>query len=337
VISITFCGDKAHRAKPLSVSELCGKIGWSGVLLAVEKPGVVSAIKSLLFATDFSEASEAALPYVAAVAQAYACDLHLVHVLPELSLLHPGATGLSRGSVYESFRNGVQARAKRVSARLKDVPHHVHIRQGGICDQLEKLIREQEIDLLVVGTHGRTGLGRLVMGSVAEEILRSATCPVLTVGPGVLQRFDRTPFAGKHLADIRRILYATDFKQASLEALANAISFAQQFESRLALLHVIEDYGEHLEETPGPTEAAMAKLRELVPDDAVLPHPPEFLAQFGAAAESILQTAVEREADLMVLGARPVNRRATVASHFSRTIAHKVIVGAHCPVLTVHA
>jgi len=304
-----------------------------------EKSATAVAIKNLLFATDFSEASEAALPYAAALSLRYGSTIHLAHVLPEIMFLRPGAPDPAvLGSIYEEAHSVAQEKMQRVADRLKGFPHKTYVRHGKTCEVLADIIDEHEIDLLIAGTHGRTGLGKLVMGSVAEEILRQAKCPVLTVGPKVVgtvaaPRHDRE--LPPQQINIRQVLYATDFKQESVEAVAHAVSLAYGFRARLTLMHVIESYDEHLHDRPGQIENILQKLQGLVPEDAGLRYPPEILAQFGTPAESILQAAAERDADLIVLGVRPSEGHIGAATHLGRTVAHKVIVGAPCPVLTV--
>jgi len=305
-----------------------------------QRPATAVEIKNVLFATDFSDASEAALPYVAALSLRYGSTIHLAHVLPDVTFLRPGAPDPAvMGSIYEDAHSGAQEKMQRLADRLKGFPHHTYLRHGETCEVLSEIISEQKVDLVIAGTHGRTGLGKMVMGSVAEEILRQASCPVLTVGPKVVGTVTPAPRRDRELPpaqiNIHQILYATDFKQESVEAVSHAVSLAREFRARLALLHVIEDYGDHLHERPGPIDDVLQKLQALVGEDAGLRYPPEILAQFGLPAESILQAASEREADLIVLGVRPANGHLGAATHFGRAVAHKVIVGATCPVLTV--
>jgi nucleotide-binding universal stress UspA family protein len=311
------------------------------VNLLEEKLETVVAIQNILFATDFSEVSEAALPYVTALSLRYGSTVHLAHVLPEVTFVRPSPVDPALfGSIYEQAHSGAQERIQRLADRLKGFPHETYIRHGRVSDVLSEIIREQEIDLLVLGTHGRTGLGKLVMGSVAEEIFRQAACPVLTVGPRVAGV--ETVMEARHYRDLppvqikfRRILYATDFQPESAKAVSHATSLAREFQAQMTLLHVIEDYGDHLHERPGPIDTALRKLEELIPDEAGLRYRPEFIAQFGVPAELILQTAAEYDADLIVLGVRSAAGHIGAATHFGGSTAHKVVVGANCPVLTV--
>jgi len=313
------------------------------MMLLEQESTTAVAIKNILFATDFSEASEAALPYVAAFSSGLGSQVHLTHVLPEVTFLRPGAPDAAAiGSIYEDAHSSAQEKMRRLARRLQDYPRRAYIRHGEIPRVVSGLVRELEIDLVVAGTHGRTGLGRLIMGSVAEEILRQAPCPVLTAGPNVIGAAVRNlAHCDRELppptVQIRDILYATDFRQPSNPAVVLAVSLARQFHARLGLLHVIDDYGDHLHEQPGPVDVALRKLRELVPEDAGLQHDPEALAQFGVPAESILQTAAERETDLIILGARSASGHLTAATHLGAGVAHRIIVGANCPVLTVRS
>jgi nucleotide-binding universal stress UspA family protein len=304
-----------------------------------QKTATAVAINNILFATDFSDASEAALPYVAAFSLRYGSTIHLSHVLPGVTFLRPGTPDpMVLGSIYEEAHSAAQEKMQHLADRLKGFPHHTYVRHGETVSVLAEIVAEQHIDLAIAGTHGRTGLGKLVMGSVAEEILRQVSCPVLTVGPKVVHAAP-APHRDRDLPpaqiNVHRILYATDFKQESHEAVHYAVSLAREFRAQFAVLHVIEAYGDEPYERPGPIDATLFNLRELVPDDAGLRYPPEILAEYGSPAECILETAADREVDLIVLGVRPANGHVGAATHFGRTVAHKVIVGAHCPVLTV--
>jgi len=311
------------------------------VNLLEQRIGSTVAIKNILFATDFSEVSEAALPYVTALSLRYGSTVHMVHVLPEVVFLRPGAPDPAMiGSIYEDAHSDAQEKMQQLAKRLRGFPHETYVRHGEVRDVVAKLIPEQKIDLLVLGTHGRTGLGKLIMGSVAEAIFRQVTCPVMTIGPRVLasakmlnSRYERDlpPTQIK----FRQILYATDLQPDAARDASYAVSLAQEFQSRLTLLHVIEDFGEHLHERPGPIDSALRKLEELVPDQDSLRYPPEFAAEYGPAAELILQTAGEHEADLIILGCRPAAEQLSAATHFGGSTAHKVVAGATCPVLTI--
>lgn len=309
--------------------------------LLEQKVEAAVAINNILYATDFSEVSEAALPYVTALSLRYASTIHVVHVLPDVTFLRPGAPDPAViGSIYEDAHSDAQERIQAVSEQLRGYPHHVYLRHGNVLNMLRELVQEQEIDLLVLGTHGRTGIGKLVMGSVAEQIFRDARCPVLTVGPMVPSmpralENRQAPELPPAQIKFRRILFATDFQPDAMHCASYAASLAHEFQARLTLLHVIQDYSDTLYQHPGPIEATLRMLEQLVPDIEQLRHRPEFLVEYGPPAEMILKIARKTEPDLIVLGAKAVSGRAGVVARFVASVAHKVIVGAACPVLTV--
>lgn len=191
------------------------------------------------------------------------------------------------------------------------------------------LIKEHQIDLVVIGTHGRKGLEKLVIGSVAEKILRRSPVPVLTVGPHVHMAPEQT-------TQTKQILFATDFGPASREAAPYAISLAQESQAHLDLLHVVEP--QKAGELVHPRElmnAAARQLRKFVPEDAELWCEPEYLVEQGDAAERIRDVAKRRGADMIVMGVKRAEGDLGASAHFPWAIAHKVIAGTGCPVLTV--
>jgi nucleotide-binding universal stress UspA family protein len=304
-----------------------------------QKTSTRIALNNVLFATDFSAAAEAALPYAVAICRRYGSTLHAVHVIPEFNILVHAETvnPVTFESAYEAELHDARERMKHLRPDLEGIPHHTYIHRGKLWNVLSQILSEERIDLLIVGTHGRTGVGKLLMGSVAEEIVRQATCPVLTVGPNasgrIKQEFqtDGKDFAPAEL-ELRQILFATDFTPESLAGAPFAISLAEEFQARLALLHVIE---EHDRERPSPTEWALERLGRLVPSEASLWCKAESFVKFGSPAECILQAASEHNPDLIVLGVRPAGRRLGAVTHLPWATAHKVIAHASCPVLTV--
>ncbi len=296
------------------------------------------SLKNILFATDFSEASEAALPYAAAISRRYGSQLHVVHVLPPASYVVPFApeSPVTVESMHDAARADAQQRMESLASQLKLAPYRTYLREGEVWEGLSELIRTREIDLLIVGTRGRTGVEKLVLGSKAEEILRQAPCPVLAVGSKVSGRAKLPAIQGRAPAEIsiRQIVYATDFSQESLAAAPFATSLAQEFQAKLTLLHVIKRFGEKDEE-PKPIELALQRLEKLIPEQARLWCSPRPSVQFGPPAECILQEALDSKADVIVLGVRPAAGHLGAATHLPWATAHKVIARAHCPVLTI--
>ena len=300
------------------------------------------SLKNILFATDFSEASQAALPYTAAIARRYDSQLHIAHITSPASYVISSQPGdpVTLDSIHEAALADARQRMETLASHLKTVPHHTYLREGEVWESLSNLIRAHEIDLLVVGTHGRTGVEKLLLGSKAEEILRQSTCPVLTVGPKIGGRAKLTTIEneGKDLAPVeislRQIVYATDFSPESLAAAPFATSLAQEFQTKLTLLNVIEKYTD-MDRQPGPIDLALQRLEKLVPEEASLWCSPRPSVQFGPPADCILQEAQDSKADLIVLGVRTAAGKLGAATHLPWATAHKVIAQAHCPVLTI--
>ncbi len=305
-----------------------------------EKRSTAISLKNILYATDFSPTSESALPYATAISRRFGSTLHVAHVLSDTNLLFMtgGVNYVSMGTLYENAQALAEEKIRHITSRLGEIPNRSYVRHGQVWTNLRSIVAGNAIDLIVVGTHGRTGLGKLLLGSVAEDILRHAPCPVLTVGPGVCGRAKLPQYQGKsrELApvelELRQIVYATNFVPASLTVAPVAIALAEQFAARLTLMHVLEEYSD-LDGRPGPIDDGVRRLKALVPEDAALPYAPEVVMEFGPAWECIVNAAAERDADMIVLGARP----ADATTHLPWSTVHRVVVNATCPVLTVRA
>jgi nucleotide-binding universal stress UspA family protein len=313
---------------------------------AIESCGTVTtsfaglAVRNVLFATDFSPVSEAALPYATAICRRFASTLHLVHVLSDTGLLmmSGGIDYVSLGTIYEDAHTEAKEKLDDIALQCGEMPHRCHVRHGLVWKNLAEVIEANRIDLMIVGTHGRGGFGKLLLGSIAEDILRHAPCPVLTVGP-MVSGHAKLPAIDKRHRDVApaelelcEILFATNFSANAARAARAAVRLAEEFHARLTLLHVIENYSD-LGSRPGPMEAGLRRLQELVPENAALQYAPERALEFGSASESILRIAAERQADMIVLGARTTTE--VGGTHLPWSTAHHVLANAHCPVLTV--
>ena len=294
------------------------------------------ALKNVLYATDFSAVACAALPYALGICRHYEGTLHVVHVIQDsdLQFQAEGVNPVTFEKICEAKSRNAMGRIGNLSPELAGTPHETYVRRGRIGEVISEIVTDQQIDLLVLGTHGREGIGKLVMGSVAEELLRQSPCPVLTVGPKaagrVKQEFDET---GKdfHPAEIelRQIVFAVDVSAESLAAASFAVSLAEEFQGKISLVYVIE------ESTAAPGKRIRQYLESLIPEEAAAWCRAETIVRFGSSAEKIIETASELNADLIVLGVRPASDGLFAATHFSGSVAHRVIAGATCPVLSV--
>ncbi len=286
-------------------------------------------LKNILYLTDFSQPSEAALPFAVSVAREYGAKIYAFHVfIPAVyTYTTPEVTEVS----IEAQEDAAKLNMQRLGAQLAGLSHE-SILEGatGIWPAIEQAIKDYAIDLIVLGTHGRTGAQKLLLGSVAEEIFRRSRVPVLTIGPAERH--------GAHkAAKFRRVLFPTDFTPESFAAAPYAISMAQENEARLILLHVAKEL--ETRPTDPAAEDAMSnllfQLHEIVPASAEPWCRLEAVVQFGNPAEQILKVAKERDADLIVLGVRDPGPFMGAATHLERNTAHRVVVHAACPVLTV--
>jgi nucleotide-binding universal stress UspA family protein len=218
-----------------------------------------------------------------------------------------------------------------ISGCLRDIPHQVLVGTGELWPVLSEMLGQHDIDLIVVGTHGRTGVRKLLLGSAAEEIFRMASCPVLTVGPKV-DTPEGEPLEPDPLSR-RRFFYATDFTAHSERAAAYAVSLAQENQAHLTLLHVVQETGEVSPHNRARmVEYFTKQLRDLLPAEADMWCEPEIIVEFGDPADVILQAAREARAEVIALGVR---RAGTFPGHLPPATAYKVVCQAHCPVLTV--
>ena len=281
------------------------------------------ALQNILVATDFSSTSEKALRYAMALASRYHSRIHLAHMI-QPTAIEPAPPDLASRSFEELYQSAKQS-LKDEARQLGGLQHKTYLMNGPASELVESLVRKNHIDLVVVGTHGLKGFEKLVLGSTSEAIFRTATCPVLTVGPDApVPNVASGP---------KCILFPTDLESDESEALAHALSLAERHAARLLLLHVISGM-----QRPPTAEVHVFeerykhRLSQLIPDDVQLPHSAECRVEYREpAADAILRVAAEEAADLIVLSVRPEEPWATRLPDR----ASRIVASAPCPVLTV--
>jgi nucleotide-binding universal stress UspA family protein len=295
--------------------------------MATAKVQLHVGFRNILYATDFSPMAEVAASYATEVARRYGSKIFAVHVRPLDS--YGMAPPESWPALKEASEYQAKEQASHLSRLFQSVEHQAIVDQGGVWETLSDLITNQHIDLVVLGTHGREGLGKILLGSVTESVLRRAPCPVLTIGPYVEVDPERA-------TQMKRILFATDFSAASQAAAPYAVSLAQENQAHLDILHVIEKrkVGE-LVAAPELIEGAVGGMRALLPSDADLWCEPAFLVEEGSVADQVLKAARERHADAIVIGVRRLEGVFDTSDHVPWHTAHKIIAAAPCPVLTI--
>ncbi len=283
-------------------------------------------LRHILVASDFSAASQSALTTALAIARRYGSKVTLAHVFrPEA--LHSLAPEARQRALDDAWREAQrQIMDQLIAGRLSGIANEVVVEQGDdIWQVLTRLIRTRNVDILVVGTRGRTGIRKMLMGSVAEDIFRQAPCPVITVGP----KLSGEPA----VEDPHKILFATGFARHSLAAGGWALSLAQHHQAQLLLLHVITAPVDASAREAAAREAQQ-RLAGLVPPGIQLPSAPQCLVEFGTAAEGILRVVEQHQPDLIVLGIRQPEG---FARRVKWATAYEVVRHAPCPVLTVRA
>jgi nucleotide-binding universal stress UspA family protein len=280
---------------------------------------------NILVTTDFSQVSKTALPYATALARQYEAKIVVAHALspdPRLSVpVDPLPVEADPAWLEAEGKLAEFALGNSLGVR----PAEMLVQRGDVWSVISDIIQNNEIDLVVAGTHGRQGLKKLVLGSEAERIYRRATCPVLTIGPQV------PPLGGTNWK-LKTILFPTDGSETSLQALPYALSLAEENEAKLIFLQLMPLVPSQYQESD--EASAREQLRTLMPGEAEVWCEPEFVARFEFPVDGILRLAEERDVDLIVMGVRKSSETAMQA-HLPWPIASQVVAQAKCPVLTV--
>jgi nucleotide-binding universal stress UspA family protein len=299
----------------------------------------VITFKHVLCPVDLSEASLRPLAYAAAFARWYESQLTILHVVPSFDPMpvHQGALEDPVRIVYPLSRDEVLGELRRVvtEAGVDASRAELAAEAGADAPAIVDQAIARRADLLVMGTHGRSGFERLLLGSVTEEVLHKAPCPVLTVPP-------HAPGAAGNDLMFRQILCAVDFSPGSQQALGFALDLARQANGCLTLLHVIEWLAEHEPRTYDHFNVpefrqhllneARERLRGLIEAEPRTWCEIEELVAPGRAHREILEAAKARSADLIVMGAQG---RGGVGLALFGSTTQQVVRAAECPVLTV--
>jgi nucleotide-binding universal stress UspA family protein len=294
-------------------------------------------ISRILCPVDFSVASDHAAAHAVAVARWFQSSISALHVYNPVLLPVPGlALAGYRGELTldEGERRTLTERMQAVfEAAGSAVPVETRIELGPPQAQIVSVAAASKADLIVMGTHGTSGLEYLVLGSVTEHVLRHAPCPVLTVPPRSRSTAS-LPF--------RHLLVPVDFSDWSLGAVEAAWRLAQEADAHVTLLHAVDwtlDDELALAGVPGPSrpiERDLAEIRErlcrLVPASVREWCRPDVRVVSGRPFRAILQTAEETRADLIVMG---VHGRSPLGLAMFGSTTNQIVRRALCPVLTL--
>jgi len=138
-------------------------------------------LKNILVATDFSEPAEVATDYGQDLARSYGATLHVLHVIEDMLAMYAPELGFALPSIEQNIEAAVQRNLAAMSEGGDDAFRTVVTRAANVPHAITEYAKANAIDLIIVGTHGRGAVSRFLMGSVAERVVRTAPCPVLTV------------------------------------------------------------------------------------------------------------------------------------------------------------
>lgn len=294
------------------------------------------SVRTILCPTDFSVFSSRALRHAVALARQFSARLDVVHVTPGLGSV-TGDTLLPHAvaELVPAVRREAESNARRfvepaVEARI---PVEIEIRDGNPWREILSLAERRPADLVVMGTHGRSGFERFVLGSVTEKLIRLLPCPVLTVCHEEGRTWEAPGL-------IRRVLFATDLSEPIPEIATLATSFAAGSGAALTLLHVVEDLPATASSLNFPGVGTLSQELARIARARLSEAARQLRDRFGIEVEerleqgrpyrAILEAAADESADLIVLGPS----RRSVGRFLIGSNAHHVVREATCPVLT---
>ena len=295
-------------------------------------------LQKILFPTDFSKCAEQALAHAVFLAEKYGAEIHLLHVITIFED-QPSVVSNEIAETKEMVRKLEDIAEKQLNKLLdshssNDIKIITEIKRGlSAAPAILEYVSDKQIDLIVMGTHGRRGLGHLLLGSAAEEVVRLAPCPVFTI------RELKEP---KPVMQVNNILVPIDFSNHSEKALTYASEIAQSYNAQLQVLHIIEETmhpafsvtgkSSIFDLVPGIKEDSkkrIAKMLEKFVSDKVKS---KVFIQGGRAANDIIKFAKENSTDLIVIATHGL----TGLEHMLLgSVTEKVVRMAHCPVFTV--
>jgi len=288
------------------------KAGWS-------KPSTI------LFASEIP-ANEKAFEFALAQAKEFAADLVIFHAYDTLVVAASETSGIR----YYDFAAAARAEVRHLEplaqrARAAGIKCEVVVRPGLAADQVLHYIGEHEIDRIVMGTHSPGPIGKLLVGSVAEAVLRTAKVPVFIVGPEVVDGAFRN-FA------TRTILCALSLLESSHVVAGFAAELAQRHKARLILQHVIRPQERHEVLADRTIEEMETDMLSFVPEEMRDAISVQAVVVPGDPTEELLYQSRAQQADLIVLGAQGASAFAAIARH---GVVYKVLAHSHCPVITL--
>ncbi|HTU41704.1 MAG TPA: universal stress protein [Candidatus Aquilonibacter sp.] len=290
-------------------------------------------LKSILCPIDFSDFSAAAYRYALSLAEYYKARIVALHIVEVWK--YPFADYAAQEADYAKFSSALNEGGEVQLQRFVEehsagvVQPELTVRQGNAPNCILSFAQKENMEVIVMGTHGRRGFDRLVLGSTTDRVMRKAVCPVLVVSDPSHNALATAP-GGHHR--LSRILYCTDFSNNSERARGYAISLAAEYGAELTLLHVTERAAD-----PARAEAIIAERTEEL-DKLLSPAERQNLnvrlaVRFGKPYEEIVRYASETQTTLIILTTRGGDAVDRVV--FGST-SYRVIQLGPCAVLAVH-
>lgn len=249
---------------------------------------------------------------------------------------YPSASYAATAGAYDEFWQAIREGGKK---KLQEfVRNHTYdgiqpelaVQEGLAPDVILLSAQSQNVDVIVMGTHGHRGFDRLMVGSVTNRVMRRAPCPVLAVSNPHDADLERRESG--HVHHLNRILFCTDFSENSERALDYAVSATAEYDADLTLLHVSE--GAEGSEVNGPVLSAVTEqLDKLIPPAARSTLKVKTAVRVGKPYQQIIQLASESQSDLVIMG---VHGRGAIDLAVFGSTTYRVIQLGPCPVLAVH-
>ncbi len=275
------------------------------------------AIRNIAVATDFSPWSDRALPHALLVARQYRVSLHILHAVRRSEFPFVPDMVVPLGDLAD--RDSIDLVGRLQAAHSLDDIDYRCWNLPGELSVLGDFVRDQNIDLLVLGTRGRNGISKLLLGSVAEEISHCVSCPVLTVGPCSRDAASRL--------ELSNVLFATDLSPHSATAMPYVLAAAKMGRAEIDVLHVCSGQSSDCKQRMETYRAQMRAAQGIEPAISIRYH-----VLPGAPSSTVLDFARRSGQGLIVLG---LDHHRSLYAGSPQSHAYHIVAQARCPVLSV--
>jgi nucleotide-binding universal stress UspA family protein len=285
--------------------------------------------RKILCPVDFSEYSKLALHYAAALTWENDAQLIVFHSVPDLALTWSYLQGNYQETIYDAIlsRSTADLKTFLTDELTQEIRYEQKITCGNPAESILKTSQEEDVDLIVMGTHGHSGYERFLVGSVTNKVLHKASVPVLVVckpSQHFIQPDENRP------VQINRILCAIDFEPNNQHIAQTALSLARTYQSEIFFLHVFH----HEMPDPGGVQLATDRIKGLVSAEKEDWCEVHTVLKNGNIKENILDTLNELKINLLVMGH---HTRKPMEEYFLGSVAKSVVPESPCPVLVVRS